>query len=360
MTLFQELILISIGKRNSFSRPVNETDWQELYIEACKQSLTGVLLNGVERFQEFQKASGVKYEMPYCLFQWMGEAMMLERKNQRVTERAKDLTKIFAKAGFRSTVLKGQSIALLYPQPDRRQCGDIDFWVDGSRKDILSFVNKSAMREGTIFIHHIDADYFDDVSTEIHTFPTYCYSPFRYRKYKKFFRLFKDECFVDNSIGFSSPSIRFNAVYLLLHIFRHIYNEGIGLRQLMDYYYCLLKLTSYERIWAFSQLKTMGLDCFAASIMYVEQIVFELEDEFLLCPPNEKYGQYVLDEIMRVGNFGHYDEKRTVAHSKGGIHRYVYNVCRLLKLIGLCPSEVIWAPIWKPCHFIWRKIKGYS
>ena len=44
----------------------------------------------------------------------------------------------------------------------------------------------------------------------------------------------------EKSVGLAFPSIRFNTVYSLLHIFRHVFHEGIGLRQLLDYYYILL------------------------------------------------------------------------------------------------------------------------
>ena len=49
MTLFKELILISLGKRDGFSRRLTDKDWASIYTEAQRQSLVGVLLTGVER-----------------------------------------------------------------------------------------------------------------------------------------------------------------------------------------------------------------------------------------------------------------------------------------------------------------------
>ena len=49
MSLFGELILISIGKRNAFSRMPSEDDWQAMFREAQRQSLVSVLLTGVEK-----------------------------------------------------------------------------------------------------------------------------------------------------------------------------------------------------------------------------------------------------------------------------------------------------------------------
>ena len=35
------------------------------------------------------------------------------------------------------------------------------------------------------------------------------------------------------------PTVEFNLIFQLTHIFSHLMNEGIGLRQLVDYYYVL-------------------------------------------------------------------------------------------------------------------------
>lgn len=363
MGLFKDLIYITLGKKETFSRELTENDWERLYNEAKKQSLLGALLPGVEK----TKPAG---RLLRPLMRWWGKASKLEEKNKLISQRAAELTKIFADGGFRSCVLKGQSIALLYPNPLRRQCGDIDLWVDGERDEVLEFVKKTAKEVGKVFVHHIDAEYFDDVTVEIHVRPSYSYSPFRYAKYKAFFSDYKEECFgSETGLGFNAPSLRFNAVYLLLHIFRHVYNEGIGLRQLMDYYYCLEKLSDEERKWAYEKLKWMGLERFTAAIMYVEQNAFGLDDEKLLCMPNEKYGKYLLMEIVRVGNFGKYDDRAKGLHVKNGnskaddalwiVRLYLHNVGRLIDMIGICPSEVLWSPIWKPAHFVWRKVKGY-
>ena len=35
------------------------------------------------------------------------------------------------------------------------------------------------------------------------------------------------------------PTVEFNIIFQLTHIYSHLMNEGIGLRQLVDYYYVL-------------------------------------------------------------------------------------------------------------------------
>lgn len=160
-----------------------------------------------------------------------------------------------------------------------------------------------------------------------------------------------------NGKGFCSPSLYFDAVYLLLHIYKHIFNEGIGMRQLMDYYLVLKSISSTERINAMKTLKWMGLQRVTASVMYVIREVFGASDEMLLCPADEKSGAFLLSEISLSGNFGQHDS-RLIGRNRGDYALRKFR--RLFSIMSLSPSEVLWAPFWKLWHFCWRKIKGYN
>lgn len=268
-------------------------------------------------------------------------------------------------------MLKGQGVARLYDFNDNvnvkdklgayRQSGDIDVWVDGERDGTIRHV-KANYKCGRAVIHHIDVEVFNDVPVEVHFVPSYSYSLPRYRAYRRFFNEYKKECFVTSGLGFCVPSLGFNVVYMLMHIFRHVFHEGIGLRQLMDYYFVLrnFKLSLNRNANANKALREMGLLRFAAAVMYVEREVFGLQKEYMLCEPDEKAGQYLLDEILCAGNFGQYDPRIREAHSGGILKLYMKNVKRISDMVRYYPSEVLWAPFWKIWHFVWRKAKGYS
>lgn len=355
MSLFQELILISLGKRDGFSRRLTDKDWTSIYMEAQRQSLAGVLLTGVEKVI----ASGEN--KPKFLMQWIAQTLTLENRNRQLDARCKDITDIFNGIGLRSCVLKGQGVAMLYPNPLRRQSGDIDLWVEGNRGDIYKTL-KARWKVGETVIHHADVEIFKDTPTEIHFIPSFTYSPFLYRKYKKFFKRCADRQFAnyDKTVGFAYPTPEFNAVYSLMHIFHHVLHEGIGLRQLLDYYYILKSLDKEQRLQVFEEMRPLGLAKFVEVVMYVEQRMFGLESEFWLCQPNERLGKHLLAEIELAGNFGKYDERNQQVNRKNGMHVYLHNVRRNFVFFEFAPSEVLWAPIWKPCHFVWRKLKGYS
>lgn len=355
MTLFQELILISLGKHNKFSRRLTDADWASLYVEAQRQSLVGVLLAGVE------KAIASGENKPNILMAWIAKGLALENRNRLLNARCKEITDVFNDLGLRSCVLKGQGVAMLYPNPLRRQCGDIDLWVEGNRDDIYKTL-KARWKVGETVIHHAEVEIFKDTPTEIHFVPSFTYSPFLYRRYKRFFKRWADRQF-DNymeSVGFACPTTDFNAVYSLMHIFHHVLHEGIGLRQLLDYYYILKSLDKEQRLQVFEEMRHLELAKFVEAVMYLEQQMFGLEPEFFLCKPNERLGKLLLAEIELAGNFGKYDKRNQHVNRKSRMDVYLHNVKRNLVFFKFAPSEVLWAPIWKPCHFVWRKIKGYS
>ena len=110
--------------------------WGELFEESFRQAITGVLLSGIERLPQEQRP-------PIdLLLEWIGEVQVTEAINKLHQNRARELTAKFLSVGFRSCVLKGVGTGLLYPHPLRRQCGDIDIWVGGCRKDVMAWLRK--------------------------------------------------------------------------------------------------------------------------------------------------------------------------------------------------------------------------
>ena len=361
MILFFELIQVSIGKLDALSREPSTAEWNALYGMAVKQAVAGVCFCGVQRLPKVQQPP------KGLLLQWFALAEQIKQRNRLVNARACELQKQLEDDGLRACVLKGQGVARLYDFNDNvkdklgayRQSGDIDVWVDGERDDTIRHM-KAHYKCGRTVIHHIDVEVFDDVPVEVHFVPSYSYSLPRYRVYKRFFNEYKNECFVTSGLGFCVPSLGFNVVYMLMHIFRHVFHEGIGLRQLMDYYFVLRNVNVKRNANAIKALREMGLLRFAAAVMYVEREVFGLQKEYMLCEPDEKAGRFLLDEIMRAGNFGQYDPRIRDAHSGGSLMLFMKNVKRVFGMVRYYPSEVLWAPFWKVGHFVWRKLKGYS
>lgn len=203
-----------------------------------------------------------------------------------------------------------------------------------------------------VYYHHVDAAVFNDIEVELHFIPSWFTSPTvntRWLKWQE--RQFSPQ--KDGNI--SVASTEFNLVLILLHIYRHLFQEGIGLRQLIDYFFVLKAASPHELKYAAEVLGDLGLDRFAAGIMYIMNSVFRLDDRYLLCKPDSGEGAFVLSEIMQAGNFGKYDKRISGYDFSVPWKRFVYRVARSIHFITHYPAEVLLLPFWKLWHQAWQK-----
>ena len=359
-SLFFDLIRASLGNKDMIEPLPTEKEWLILFELANKQSLTSVLLEGVNKLKNSSPNTNLNISQG-LLLEWIGTGLQTENKNKIQNERSKQLYEIFKEVGYRSCVLKGQGTAQYYDHPERRQCGDIDIWVEGDRDKILDFAKSRGCHIGHVDIKHSDIDFFEDVPVEVHFLPSWMYCPSTNRKLQLFFGEMANAQYsnFDESLGFAHSTIVFDLVFSIVHIYRHIFSEGIGLRQLVDYYYILKRSTQIQRNDSCTVLSEFRMKSFIGGIMWILRDCFGLEENGLLCPVNAKHGQFLLSEIMTAGNFGHYDYRRK---ERGNLSKFGYGLIQFkknLRFLNLYPSEVLWSPFWKTWHFFWRKRKGY-
>ena len=352
--LFFELIQIAIGYKTEFSRTPTEEEWRELFVLAKRQTLIGVAYVAMERLPEQQRPQR------QILLQWFAAAENIKKTNERLNRKAAEISRRFCDAGFRNVILKGQGIAKYYQkaQLDRyRMPGDVDVWLDGSRKDIVDYVRRHK-QDCQIVYHHVDFPNIDNVEVEVHFTPSWMNNYFTNRKLQRFFNSNRKELFENacDCTDIPMPSVAFNRVYILVHIYRHLFHEGIGLRQLMDYYFVLCKgFTEDECEETMETLRTLKMERFTGAVMWVLQKVFLMEDRFLLTEQNEHEGRFLLSEIMLAGNFGHYDERMQHKKNESDLSWGIRKVKRNFRFIRSYPSEVIWSPFFKIWHWFWRK-----
>ena len=356
--LFFELLRVSLGTQQSLTITPIDKDWTEVFEMSLKQSLAGVMLGGVNRLKDANPNLNIDLNL---LLEWIGTGLQTENQNKLQNERAKELYEIFKEGGYRSCVLKGQGTATYYDRPELRQSGDIDLWVEGDRDEIVRFVQSKGVHVENVDIKDTTMYFFNDVMVEVHFRPNCMFSPWTDNKLQTFFHQQAGSQFAayDNKLGFAHTTIEFDLVYSLVHIYRHIFSEGIGLRQLVDYFYILKHSNAELRADAFKTVCCFGMKAFAGGIMYILQEKFGMDKEFSLCDINEKHGKFLLNEILIGGNFGHYDTRYSIAAKNKKFKRGVTMLKRNLHFVRLYPSEVLWSPVWKLWHWCWRKQKGY-
>ena len=138
-----------------------------------------------------------------------------------------------------------------------------------------------------------------------------------------------------------------------------MFDEGIGLRQILDYYYILLNSNYEEREKLKFLLKGFNLTKFTAALMYVMKVLFSLNDDYILCKPDEKKGEQLLKDIIEGGNFGQYGKYARTTTDEQRVKRGVNNLKHDLQFFTISPDEFLCMPFFKLWHLCWRKKKGY-
>ena len=370
--LFFELIQVAIGQRDRLSCNLSKKEWAELYAMSFKQSLAGVVFYGVEKLPKEQ------WPAQAILFQWMGDVTHIENRNRLTSKACQDLCEQLEKDGFQCCVMKGQANYAYYPSElrNRRTCGDIDVWTcpiengelksENFQRKVLEYLKGKYELTGLCWLH-ANITHESGVPVEVHFFPSFMNSPIKNRRFLKYFSDIKGcSCLKDiDGIQIPAMNIDYDVIYQMNHIYRHLIDEGVGLRQVLDYY-MLLKAWykengSKKKEDIMQTIRHLGMGRFASALMYVLQKVFCMPDEWLLCEPSEKHGQFLLNEIMIAGNFGHDDPRMASLNVKEGHLSYQIShawrrIKRNMRFFTSYPEEVFWEPYARMSHFVWKKL----
>lgn len=351
--LFFALVQCGIGKRKDLPRTPNAQEWRELFDIVQKQTLTGIAFAGIEVLPQEQRPP------KELLLQWYKLCTIIKSKNAELDKKCAIVADKFRSEGFSNCILKGQGIAQLYPDPTLRTPGDIDIWLDGGDEKAIEYVRRF-FPDCKPTYHHVDFPIANNLDIEIHYRPTWLYNPFANKRLQKYL--------VENSAtqfgnyittaegNFPIPTAAFNRIYILLHIYRHLFQEGIGLRQMLDYYFVLQQETTIQDKKECNRLlKLFGLENFAAATTYVLQETFGLENEKAIVAPDRKRGQFLLKEIMAAGNFGKYDTRYSMVSKENELAHFLNSMQRIARLALQYPGETLWSPYFKLCHYLWRK-----
>lgn len=338
--LFLRLVRIATGGADRFDAPPSDAEWDALQKTAREQAVEGVLCGALERLPKEQLPSGDR------LRRWLSARTVIVRRNALMDARAQQLTGIVAGLGLRSAVLKGQGVARCYPDPGLRVSGDIDIWIPGGREKVLATLKGRVPLRRPVY-HHVEAKFFGDIEVEVHFLPAFLYCPWRNRALQRWFDAAAQAWDMADADGFVYPKPAFAAVFSLVHISKHIINEGVGLRQIMDHHYVMQSLPEADREGVRATVRSLGLEPLGGALEEVETVLFGAPGCPGLFGPQPRRGARLLEDMLLSGNFGKGD-------SRPGGKR-----ARFFRFLPDYPSEVLWSPVWKVWHRIWRKRRGY-
>ena len=434
--LLFEMIQVAIGQRSSLSRALTMEEWKGLYDLLKKHALLGI------GYVAIQKLPKEQWPPKAMILQWVAIAQQIRQRNLELSEECNEVVTILKHDGIESVVIKGQSNLENYPEVlrDFRSSGDIDLWtkltndsgipIAVQQGDAVEYEYYKGVR-GIIeyarlqrrvrgdksqfkpLYYHVEYHTGKGTEVEMHYRPSFLCSPIRNMRMQRWFKEQFDVCLKNNcQLGFPVLTSSVNVVYQLVHLYRHVFEGGVGLRQLMDYYFALrvwhndvmeCKDLQTQGMWSeglgspvmsaqevMAVLRSFGMGKFAGAVMWVLNEVFFKNEEcrmkneecsdadevseqqlssigqqlkekcvcepWMICEPNEKVGRKLLEEIMKGGNFGQYDERGKEFKNGGMMKHGLWKLKRVMRLVRSYPEEAMWEPVFRVYHLIWRLI----
>lgn len=367
MDLFLELIQIALEKRDKLSHTPTEEEWEKAEKTATEQSLLGICSKAIDKLEKDQCPP------EEAILRWILLGFVSEQWNDNLLRVCTECQRELNSESLGACLIKGYSISRYYgPMAPFRQSGDIDIWTwplneDGTpdlsmssrkrRRQIISYALSKSPSSKPVY-HNVAYKVEDRVNVELHFTPSWFFSPFTNYRFQRWVNKevpsqFANTLNLPDGQTITVANLQFNMIHALLHIFRHLLGEGIGLRQVLDYYFILKASSKQDREEAMRLVKSFKMERFTKGLMWILSTSFGLEEEFLLCEPDKVKGTFILKEIMLAGNFGMYDMRIMRNRQNGKARLFYMRVKRNMRFFSISPSEVLWCPIWKIWHQLW-------
>ena len=376
---FYTILQSAIGKPVRLSHTLSEKEWNEIFGLAKKQALVGIMFEGIERLPQEQ------WPPRNVVLQWTMMVESIKQRNRQTTDVCLRLTEALDKDGFEICILKGQANHAYYDGLNSehslgqlRICGDVDVWIWPKVKTlhpVKSIIEYCQRKKILLSLCHLHAEVkpVNGVPVEIHFRPSFLNHPLRDRYFQQLFQSAQfEKVNIDGCGELTKLRVDYDLLFQMNHIYRHLLDEGVGMRQVLDFY-MLLKAYRKESLVGNDlmdgsalqkHVKACGMGKFASALMYVLQKIFDMDSSELLCAPSEHHGSFLLDEMMLAGNFGHYDARMSTLEVRKGKLSYQLQKAsrrfkRNLRFLTSYPEEVICEPIARVEHFLWRKYRLY-
>ena len=305
-------------------------DWEALYRLAFEQTVGPLVTDGVNRLpKECLPAE------PERLDPFLGDMMATAQRN-RVLDSF--IPKLFhALRDIPVVLVKGQSLAQDYPDPERRQPGDIDLLLLPSSyapaKDILLPKATHVSKEDPETLHQ--GMHFYSVEVELHG----SISTLMSRKLDRQLAALLKEQFDGRTlptvtIGGAEipvPEANFNALYIFVHFLQHYWSGGVGLRQFVDWTtFVSVHKRDIHPVILEQKLEELGL-------LNLWKVFTGFAQEYLGCPaeklplaakPKPRKNARIWRYVRRCGNFGKNQDRKRKDESY--LARKIHSLWRLV------------------------------
>lgn len=334
-----------------------EASWDQIIHLADVQTVRGLLLDGISLLP--------KNLIPDedIVMELAGKQNKIVIHNQVHRDTIIQIDKALKAKSIAAVLMKGQITALRYPQPLHRQPGDIDFVI---RKEdfpkTLNVLDTIGKVDRNLVHEHHGMAWVNNVTVEPH------YKVHNYQRpstdkamQEMFSKVFPDKLIKADIDGYKVNVFppTFESVFLISHIVNHVYEEGLGLRQVIDYAMFLDKcadkidwLQHDEFLYRMRMQRAFRI----FTCICVEYLGLILPSQVEPFSYKEKeWAKKMIEDIFEVGNFGR--GKYVFKHNglSDALRNYRWVFTRCLRLGFVCPSEARWWIVSKFTRYFWKK-----
>lgn len=265
------LLRAALWKEEAAPLQLSLDEWEELYRTSCAQGVHTLV------FDAFRPGCVPPHPL---LAQWLAQVENAEKDFERKTLVQEGLCRLWTTNGIKFYVMKGLSIAAMYPYPSHRLSGDIDFYFPDSES-----------REKAEKLAKKIADIAVDSDGDIH----YLWRNVIIEHHRHWSHLSRnaEEGEVDTLLMFSG------------HILRHSMIGGAGLRQMADLAVATRSLyENYDKVAFARRIQELGLGKWWGLLSAVMNSAFGIPGEELPLAPDPRYLEAYMDLVEKDGNLG--------------------------------------------------------
>lgn len=336
--------------REDFDSSISVKEFAEILRLSEEQTVLGLVFDVLQ----YKSVEGVNDRTN--LFQIIGHYEKIKQQNIRINQELTGFVKLCNDQQVDYIIVKGQTIGCLYPKPELRQSGDIDFLIQSSPFVMQKFSRIFGITIPELIEKEISFKR-NGITYELHT----RLIDFSCKRHQQVWEeliaqewilavdgeIIKKEGFscyteiADTKVRTLSPTM--NAAYVFIHLFFHLIREGVSLRQFCDWVMILHhfndEIDRDRLLKILNDLDLLDAYCAFGSIL-VDELGLPVEEfPFTISDENRKWKGKILDDIFRGGNFG------KLNHNTHSAWKFKLETLRIVlrnifRYYTLCPSEI--------------------
>lgn len=307
-----------------------------VFAEAEKQTVTPLV------FQALAEA-GVKLPSQ-VVFHQVGIQQQVAQRNALLNEQILSLTQLFQQYEVNYAIVKGQVEASYYPEPKLRQSGDVDFFCD--EKNYIKAVD-AIQREWGVSVENGNGEFHDafeykGVSFEMHHTLIHFYKKNKDNYWKTILSEAPCHSVIINGCDVKTLHPTIHSLYIFLHLYHHLLELGVGLRQFCDWAMILhackheIDHETIKRHLQFLGMEKAYRACGAILVrdlgLPANEFTYDLVDSDL------RYADRILDVVFYRGNMGHYNKLSGFHGWKHKLESTGIKLSHFVKFMPLAPG----------------------